>query len=153
MYSALDFCIAIVSLRDWTKKMLTRDVRLNGKALPDGMPALEDFSTLIAERVSWQAAIEAIANTTKHAEYRDAGWPMGTAMPASFFPPFLKAEHDACKDGLELFALMHKHRDVVWWDVALRQHPSEEAAPGYVAFGDALDHWEALLKELGYEED
>lgn len=152
MYTALDFCVAIVGLRDWTRKTLTRDVRQNGKALPVDMPALEDFSELVSGRVQWQAAIEAIANTTKHAEYRDAGWPMGIAMPASFYPPFLAAEHRACKDGLELFAFMHKHREVTWWDVSLSQHLSEEATPGYVAFGDTLDQWGSILTELSYEE-
>lgn len=152
MYSALDFCVALVGLRDWTRKSLTRDIRQNGKKLPEGMTALDDFQSFVAERVPWQTAIEAIANTTKHAEYRDAGWPFGIAMPASFFPPFLKSEHESCKDGLELFAFMHKHRDVTWWDVSLRQHPSDEATPGYEAFGDALDQWGAILKELEYQE-
>lgn len=153
MYAALDFCVTVVSLRDWTRKTLTRDVRNNDKALPAGMTSLDDFAAFVTDRVQWQAAIEAIANTTKHAEYRDAGWPMGVARPASFFPEDLRAEHEACKDGLELFALLHKHREVAWWDISLRQHPSEEAKPGYVAFGDALDQWKALLQELGYQDD
>ncbi len=112
---------------------------------------MEGFHDYVCERVPWQQAIEAIANTVKHAEYRDAGWPKGVAMPASFFPDNLKEEHEACKDGLELFALLHKHKDVAWWDIALRQHPSNDATCGYVAFGDALEEWENLLKHLGYE--
>jgi hypothetical protein len=84
MYAALEFCVTLVGLQDWTRKTLTRDVRNNGKALPAGMTSLDDFAAFVTDRVSWQAAIEAIANTTKHAEYRDAGWPMGVARPASF---------------------------------------------------------------------
>ena len=152
MFTALDFCVALVSLRDWTKKILTQDVRQNGKALPNGLANVSGFQDFVNSRMPWQPAIEAIANTTKHAEYRDTGWTKGIAMPASFFPPYLKAEHDACKDGLELFSLLHQHRQVAWWDVSLRQHPSAEATPGYIAFGDSLDQWGALLKELDYEE-
>jgi hypothetical protein len=47
---------------------------------------------------------------------------------------------------------MHKHRDVAWWDVALRQHGAESATPGYEALGDALDQWAAILEDLGYED-
>lgn len=153
MYSALDFCIAIVGLRDWTRKLLTRDVRQKGKVLPAGWATVDDFSKLITSSVPWQAAVEAIANTTKHAEYRDDGWPMGTAMPASFYPPSLKAEHDACGSGLDVFAFMHKHRALVWWDISLRQQASDEAIPGYLAFGDVLDQWGTILRLLDYEDD
>jgi len=152
MYAALDFCIAIVGLRDWTRKALTRDIRQSGKVPSLQKSSLEDFQSFVRSRVPWQAAVEAIANTTKHAEYSDAGWPMGIAMPASFFPEFLRKEHEACSDGLQLFAFMHRHREVVWWDVALRQHPSEVATPGYEAFGDVLDQWGELIKDLGYGE-
>lgn len=153
VYSALDFCVAVVALRDWTRKTLTRDLRTGGKVLPSVLASVSEFPALVAQRVPWQAAIEAIANTTKHAEYRDTGWPMGLARPSSFYPPFLQAEHEACKDGLELFAFMHKYKDVTWWDISLRQHPSEEAEPGYVAFGDVLDQWAGILKDLGYQDD
>lgn len=153
MYAALDFSIAIVGLRDWTRKTLVRDVRQKSKSMPTDMPTFDDFTRFIADRVSWQAAIEAIANTTKHAEYRDAGWENGIAMPASFFPDNLCEEHEACADGLQLFAFMHKYRDVTWWDVSLRQHGDENATPGYVALGDALDQWKAVLQELAYEEE
>ncbi|WP_298745371.1 hypothetical protein [uncultured Brevundimonas sp.] len=153
MYSALDYCVAITALRDWTRKTLIRDVRQSGKALPVGMATVEDFTKFVGDRVPWQPAIEAIANTVKHAEYRDTGWPMGIAAPATFVPPSLKAGHDSCKDGVELFVFMHKHSDVTWWDISLRQHPSDEATPGYVALGDALDQWGTILSELGYRED
>ena len=86
IYSALDLCVALVGLRDWTRKTLVRDHRLNGKSLPVGMATIDDFPAFVSARVPWQPAIEAIANTTKHAEYRDADWPMGTAMAASFVP-------------------------------------------------------------------
>lgn len=117
------------------------------------MADLDSFGPYISIRVPWQSAVEAIGNTIKHAEYRDSGWPKGIAMPASFVPEHLKSERDACNDGLELFSLLHKHRDVAWWDIALRQHPSDDATPGYVAFGDVLENWESLLKELGYQRD
>jgi hypothetical protein len=51
VYSALDFCVAVVGLRDWTQKSLTRDVRQNGKSLPTGMGTLDDFPAFVAERV------------------------------------------------------------------------------------------------------
>lgn len=153
MFTALDFCVALVGLRDWTMRSLIRDVRAGTRALPADLTSIDDFEAFVTGRVPWQAAIEAIANTTKHAEYRDKGWPQGVARPASFFPEYLRAEHEACTDGLQLFAFMHKRRDVTWWDVSLRQHPSEDATPGYEAFGDALEQWEQILKDLGYEED
>lgn len=153
MYAALDFCVSIVSLRDWTRRTLIRDVRNNGKTLPAEMASQDVFAAWVAARVPWQAAIEAIANTTKHAEYRDAGWEKGIATPASFFPEYLRAEHEACEDGLQLFAFMHKHKQVTWWDVSLRQHGDDEATPGYVAFGDALDQWGEILKALSYQDE
>lgn len=152
VYTALDFCVAIVALRDWTKKTLTRDLRAGTQVLPPDLMRIEDFARWIAERTPWQAAVEAIANTIKHADYRDLGWENGTAMISSFAPPVLQARKDACKDGLELFGFMHQHRDLVWWDIALRQPPSLDAEPGYVVFGDVLDQWGAILRELGYEE-
>ncbi|WP_156347734.1 MULTISPECIES: hypothetical protein [unclassified Sphingomonas] len=153
VYTALDFCIAIVALRDWTRKALARDIRQNGKAMPAGMTALDDFTSFVAARVQWQSAIEAIANTVKHADYRDTGWEKGTAMVASFVPEPLQADKDACRDGFELFGFMHKHRNVAWWDIALRQIPSAEAEPGYIAFGDTLDEWRSILDDLGYITD
>lgn len=153
MYTALDFSVAIVGLRDWVRKKLVRDVRQNGKVLPTGMAALDEFASFVATRVPWQAAIEAIANTTKHAEYRDGGWERGIAMPASFFPEYLRGEHEACINGVQLFAFMHKHREVTWWDLSLRQHGEENATPGYDALGDALDQWGQILRELGYQEN
>ena len=153
VYAAIDFCVSIVSLRDWTRKSLVRDVRKTRKKLPDGLHDLKDFEHFVAERVSWQKAVEAIANTSKHAEYRDSGWENGIARPASFFPENLKAEQDACEDGLELLALLHKHRDVAWWDIALQQHGDTGATTGYEAFGDVLDQWAEILKSLNYAED
>lgn len=152
-YTALDFCVAIVGLRDWTRKMLVRDVRQSGKTLPSDLLDLDGFEAFVALRVPWQKAVEAIANTTKHAEYRDTGWENGTAMLASFYPPHLDAEHAACTNGLDLFGFMHKHKELVWWDVALRQHPDTQAEPGYVAFGDVLDQWGQILRDLGYDEN
>ncbi len=150
VYTALDFCVAIVSLRDWTRKFFLHDVRTNGKTLPTGLTDADHFVDYIYERVTWQRAVEAIANTVKHAEYRDAGWPNGIAMPASFFPENLKSEHEACKDGVELFTLLHKHKEVAWWDIALRQHPDNDATTGYIAFGDTLDQWHFVLQDLNY---
>ena len=57
VYSALDFCVAMVALRDWTKKTLTREVCAGLKALPADMAAIEDFPAWAATRVPWQAAI------------------------------------------------------------------------------------------------
>lgn len=153
VFTALDFCVAIVSLRDWTRKFFVQDIRQGAKSLPLELDAVDDFTDFANKRIAWQSAIEAIANTVKHAEYRDAGWPNGIAMPATFFPENLKAEHEACSDGIELFKLMHKYRNVAWWDIALRQHPNNDATPGYVAFGDVLEGWECLIKDLGYERD
>lgn len=150
MYSALDFCVAIVGLRDWTRKALTRDVRKNGKTIPREMVSLEEFPKFVASRVRWQPAIEAIANTTKHAEYRDDGWPKGIAMPATFYPPHLMEEHETCQNGMDVFTFMHRHKGLAWWDISLRQQSSEEATPGYEAFGDALDQWGSILEELRY---
>ncbi|KQM26648.1 hypothetical protein ASE57_13195 [Sphingomonas sp. Leaf11] len=121
--------------------------------MPAGMTALDDFTSFVAARVQWQSAIEAIANTVKHADYRDTGWEKGTAMVASFVPEPLQADKDACRDGFELFGFMHKHRNVAWWDIALRQIPSAEAEPGYIAFGDTLDEWRSILDDLGYITD
>lgn len=101
------------------------------------MAAIEDFPAWVAARVPWQAAIEAIGNKIKHADNRDMGWENGTVMVARFVPDLLQAHKDACKDGLELFGFMHQHREVVWWDVALRRVPNTEAELGYVALGDA----------------
>jgi hypothetical protein len=151
VFSALDFCVAIVSLRDWTRKFFIQDVRQGNKPLPPELSTVDEFTDFVNNLISWQKAIEAIANTVKHAEYRDSGWPNGIAMPASFYPDNLKDEHDDCEDGIELFSFMHKHRNVVWWDIALRQHPENDATPGYVAFGDVLEGWEGLIKNLGYE--
>lgn len=63
VYTALDFCVAIVALRDWTRNAFTRDVRAGEKSLPAGMASVSEFETWVAARVPWQAAIEAIANT------------------------------------------------------------------------------------------
>lgn len=153
MYAAIDFSVAIVALRDWTRKRLVQDVRQTGKVIPAEIKNLEDFPHFVANRVPWQAAIEAIANTAKHAEYRDTGWEKGIATPASFFPQFLRNEHELCSSGAELLSFMHKYRDVTWWDLSLRQHGDESATTGYEALGDVLDQWGQLLNELGYRED
>ena len=153
MYTALDFSVAIVALRDWTRKRLTQQLRQGHRVLPPDMATLDEFPAFVAGRVPWQPAVEAIANTTKHAEYRDTGWQRGIAMPASFFPESLRAEHDACPDGVQLFAFMHGHREVTWWDLALRQHGKESATPGYEALGDVLDQWGEIQTHLGYRED
>lgn len=153
VYAALDFAVAVVSLRDWTRRRLSQDIRSKRCALPSDLSNLENFNRWAKVRIPWQSAVEAIANTTKHGEYRDDGWALGTAMPATFVPESLRAEHDACTDGLQLFAFMHKHRSLAWWDIAFRQHPSEEAEPGYVVFGDVLDGWKAILQELCLEEE
>jgi hypothetical protein len=153
VYTALDFCVAIVALRDWTRKRLAREIREVRRVLPAGITKLDEFSIFVAERVRWQPAIEAIANTSKHAEYRDTGWEKGIAAPASFFPENLRAEHEACTDGVQLFAFMHRHRDVTWWDLSLRQHREENATPGYEALGHALDQWGEILTDFGFRED
>lgn len=153
VYTALDFCVAIVALRDWTKKTFKRDVRQSGKPLPAGMTSSDEFPNWVAARVPWQPAIELIANTLKHADYRDTGWKNGTAMVTSFVPTSLQEAKDACKDGWELFGFIHQHRMVAWYDIALRQLPSTNAVPGLRAFADALDGWRAILDELGYNGD
>lgn len=70
-------------------------------------------------------------------------------MLASFAPMPLQADKDACKDGPELFAFMHQHKLEVWWDIALRQHPSPDAEPGYNVFGDALEQWGEIVRSWG----
>jgi hypothetical protein len=40
VFTALDFCVSIVSLRDWTRKALTRDVRARTKDLPSSLASL-----------------------------------------------------------------------------------------------------------------
>jgi hypothetical protein len=152
-FAALDLCVALTSLRDWTKKALTRDVRAGVRDLPNGLIKLDDWPSYIDRKIPWMSAIEAIANTTKHAEYRDIGWPRGIAMLATFVPPNLSDEKDACEDGLALFGFMHRYRDVAWWDIALRQHGDHEATPGYEAFGDALEAWEQLLISCGFKSE
>ncbi|MFO6447430.1 hypothetical protein ACLBKU_09835 [Erythrobacter sp. NE805] len=149
-FTALDFCVALTSLRDWTRVSLARDIRAGLRQLPIGLAGLSEFDAFARQLIPWMFAVEAIANTTKHAEYRDTGWPRGIAMPHTFVPINLKEEHDNCRDGLDLFAFMHRHKDVAWWDVALRQQGDEEATPGYIAFGDALEGWEQVLTTLGY---
>ena len=114
------------------------------------MATLDDVEGFIAARIRWQPAITAIANTVKHAEHRDTGWAQGTATVASFVPPPLQADKEACLDGVELFSFMHQHQDVAWWDIALCQAPSVEAVPGYIALGDTLEEWRVILDELGY---
>jgi hypothetical protein len=152
-YTALDFCVSITSLRDWTRTSLARDVRAGVRQLPSGLMDLSEFDSFARVSVPWMFAIEAIANTTKHAEYRDNGWSRGIAIPHTFVPITLKDEHDACRDGIELFAFMHRHRDVAWWDIALHQQGDDDATPGYIAFGDALECWEALLITCGFSPD
>ena len=153
MYTAIDFAIAVVSLRDWTRRWLFKDKRKSKDAVPSS-PTNSEFEGWIEARIPWQKAIEAIANTAKHGEYKDSGWTDGTAMPATFVPAFLKSEHDACISGSDLFAFMHKHRKVVWWDVGFRKDPNQDdAEPGYVIFGDALDQWKSVLEDLNLSED
>ncbi len=153
VYTALDYAISVVSLRDWTRRSLIQAKRAAGLLFPADFPNAADFNSWVRTRIPWQPAVEAIANTAKHGEYRDEGWSDGTAMPATFVPENLRAEHDACVDGHELFAFINRHKEAVWWDIAFRQIPSESAEPGYVVFGDVLDGWKALLGELGFEED
>lgn len=153
VYTAIDLSVAIVSLRDWTRMWILREKRNESLKLPFDIRRSENFSKWVCERVTWQPAIEAVANTAKHGEYRDRGWEQGVAMPATFVPETLRTEHDACSDGIELFAFMHKHREEAWWDIAFRQHPSDHAEPGYVVFGNVLDGWKAILEELDLSGD
>ena len=152
-FSALDFCVSLTSLRDWTTKALIKDCRAGVRMIPHSLKNLEGWSDYVEAKIPWISAIEAIANTTKHAEYRDNGWPRGIAMLATFVPPYLENEKESCEDGLALFGFMHRYRDVAWWDVALRQQGEDEATPGYVAFGDALEAWEELLTECGFKSE
>ena len=150
-FTALDFCVAITSLRDWTRLALAKEVRAGIRQLPNGLLSMSDYEGYVKGRVPWMFAIEAIANTTKHAEYRDTGWPRGIAQPHTFVPMNLKDEKEACQDELELIAFMHRYKDLAWWDIALHQHGDEDATPGYVAFGDALEAWEQLLVDCGFK--
>lgn len=149
VYTAIDYCIATVSLRDWVGKTLTKKVRAGALLLPQGLKNLDEYRNWVRCEVRWQSAVEAIANTAKHAHYSDDGWPKGIAMPATFYPSQLTQEREACEDGLEVFAFMHKHKERVWWDLSLRQAGSEEAVPGYNAFGNNLDDWKTLIDGIG----
>ena len=153
VYTALDFAVSVLSLRDWTKRWLIRQSRGQMRSPPLGMDRFEDFDDWVRAKIPWQKAVEAIANTTKHGQYRDSGWEQGIAMPESFFPETLREEHEACDDGLELFVFMHKHREQVWWDIAFRQGSSANAEPGCNVLGSVLDGWKSILTELDLVED
>ncbi|WP_301749361.1 hypothetical protein [uncultured Erythrobacter sp.] len=149
-FAALDFCVSLTALRDWTKTALAKDCRAGRRTLPSGLGNLDDWQQFLGGAIPWLSAIEAIANTTKHGKYRDDGWPKGIAMLATFVPPHLEEEKDNCQDGLALFNFMQRYWDVAWWDIALRQHGQKEATPGNVAFREALDAWQTLLTDCGF---
>ncbi len=151
-YSAIDYCVAITSLRDWTARALIKRARTGKSNSVYPINSSRDFRDLVSKKVRWQAAIEAIANTSKHSTYRDNGWPMGIAMPATFYHPQLRQEREACEDGMEVFEFMQRYRSLVWWDLSLHQKDSDKAEPGYVALGDNLDDWRSLLTEFSLAE-
>ena len=151
IYCVIDFCIALHSLNDWASKAVKKASRS-----PNDSKAhfsFSDFEHLLKEEIRWQPAIKAIADTAKHGEYRDTGWPNGVLQVAPFYPDSLMQAFDACEDGMETFQLIHEHRDVVWWDVALRQVGDQTAVRGYTAFGDALDAWKSILENVGLKEN
>lgn len=150
-YSAVDYCISIVALRDWTETTAKRAARQQDEEYTG--PDATDILAALSNEIRWQSSIEAIANTAKHGTYNDRGWERGIAMPSVFYPEPLREEYEACGDGLDVFRFVHKHRDVVWWDIGLKQQGDENATPGYEAFGDALDDWQGLLKRWGLAED
>lgn len=149
--TAIDFCIAIVALRDWTARHHARAAR-KGAAAADVSADRLSFFQWCRSRIPWQAAIENIANASKHASYSDTNWPNGVARIASFAPGALEAERKAQPDGLALFAFMHRHRKSVWWDIKLSA-PGAPTESGSRAFGANLDEWFKVLRELFPDEE
>lgn len=135
-FAALDFCVAAVSLRDWVKIEVLRFARANPAI---DLPQEESsFYSLIKARIRWQHVIEAVANASKHGTYDDRQFEGGVVQPTQMIPPIVD---ELTESPVDL-------TDVSWYDLLIQQRGSDEATPGYVAFGEALEDWETLINEL-----
>lgn len=72
LYSAINVCISAWSLEQWTLAAWTQHLRDRGEA-----PSRQKFDQLVLSYVPEHPICSAIANTAKHAAYRDGGWPDG----------------------------------------------------------------------------
>jgi hypothetical protein len=149
MFTALDLCVAATALRDWAKLRFVREVR-EGRSPQEPLRTEEDALACIYKEIRWQGAMDSIARALKHGTYDDASWPKGVAFPATFMPGNLQSELDSLSDGLEVLRYMHANRDKAWWDINLMEMGATEGTPGYIAFGDAVDDWQALLKRWSF---
>jgi hypothetical protein len=71
-YAAINVCIAAQSLRDWVESELAGQAKAAGAQFDETAHRKAMHAT-----VPEQAMCEAIANTAKHANYRDGRWPGG----------------------------------------------------------------------------
>lgn len=71
-YAAINVCIAATSLRDWTREVLKQQSKEAGETW-DINAFYHDVATAIPE----QSACVAIANTSKHSEFREREWTNG----------------------------------------------------------------------------
>lgn len=73
VFSAINACISAWSLQEWTWKETSRSGRKNG----DARSEKKKFIKKLNEEVLIQGMCADIANTAKHGEYGEKGWPGG----------------------------------------------------------------------------
>ncbi|MDG2522961.1 hypothetical protein P7B02_15605 [Caulobacter segnis] len=157
-YAAINVCIAAQSLPDWVEATLVKRQRRGGPKFNKAA-----FKALVAQELPTQAVCEAIANTAKHANLRQSGWPGGEVRLIWYegdedIPPGYVLEHfskdpDRCSVAVSSFDALCSG----WWRVLEKMQMTEDAPamPKWRqrqvrrTFGQALD--DALAGNLASE--
>lgn len=79
-YAAINVCIAAASLQDWVEESLKRTAKEAGA--PWDKVTLYTFYQDVTSAVPEQSACVAIANTSKHSEFRERRWVNGEVLLA-----------------------------------------------------------------------
>tara|TARA_R110000787_G_scaffold51907_8_gene122608 strand:- start:394 stop:966 length:573 start_codon:yes stop_codon:yes gene_type:complete len=74
-YAAINVCIAATSLQDWVKVCLERELKKAGETWDN-----DAFYQGVSNAIPEQSACVAIANTSKHSEFRERRWTNGEVL-------------------------------------------------------------------------
>lgn len=100
-YAAINVCIAAASLQDWVHEFLKRKANEAGAPWDDNI-----FFRDVISAVPEQSACVAIANTSKHSEFRERRWLNGKVLLA-----YEKGDEDVPSGYVLYHVIAHSHSE------------------------------------------
>lgn len=100
-YAAINVCIAAASLQDWVREHLKRTAEDAGISWEDNI-----FFKDVISSVPEQSACVAIANTSKHSEFRERRWRNGEVVLA-----YEEGDNDVPSGYVLYHAIAHSHSE------------------------------------------